>query len=152
MTGVEVHDTTKGWSYAGAPATLADGTATITANDAINAGNLMTITLANVTNPPTGAISDFGVWTTADQAPAEAAPYTIGASTSSGVTVTLNPPTAGYAAIYAISDLRASAAMTAGASTITIEARPARSSLPRPAFTTYRTRPPRRARASSPRS
>ncbi|MGA3218479.1 MAG: hypothetical protein ABSE77_05275 [Acidimicrobiales bacterium] len=122
-TGVEVLDTTQGQTYAATPASLADGTATIIVNDTINAGDFITVTLANVTNPPAATISDFKVSTTADDVPAEAAPYSIGAgvSTSSGVAVSVSPATTSTVASYSISNLRASAAMAGGASTIAID-------------------------------
>ena len=126
VNGVEVQDATQGWTYAATPASLSDGTGTIIVNDTINAGDLVTVTLDNVTNPPTAmTISDFKVSTTGDPVPALAASYSIGTSTSTstgtGATVYVNPATAGTVASYTISDLLASAEMVAGSSTIAID-------------------------------
>ena len=122
-TSAEVQDSTQGWTYAATAPTLTDGSATIIVNDTINAGDFITVTLANVTNPLAATISDFKVSTTGDGVPAEAPVYSIGSggATSSGVVVSVSPSTTSAVATYSISDLHASAAMTAGASTITIE-------------------------------
>jgi hypothetical protein len=122
-TSAEVQDTTQGWTYAATGPTLTDGSATILVNDTINAGDFITVTLANVTNPPANTISDFKVSTTGDEVPAEAPVYSIGSgtSTSSGTVVSVSPSTTSAVATYSISDVYASAAMTPGASTITIE-------------------------------
>ena len=116
VNGVEVQDATQGWTYAATPASLSDGTGTIIVNDTINAGDLVTVTLDNVTNPPTAmTISDFKVSTTGDPVPALAASYSIGPSTSTstgtGAAVYVNPATAGTVASYSISNLLASAEM-----------------------------------------
>ncbi len=122
--GVQVNDTTQGWTYAATTETLTDGTAVIILNDTINAGDYLTVTLANVINPPAATITDFKVSTTGDGVPAQAAAYSIGTnvSTGSGVTVNVTPATASAVASYSISNIRASAAMTGGASTIAIDA------------------------------
>jgi hypothetical protein len=120
----EVQDTTRGWTYAATAPALTDGSATILVDDTINAGDFITVTLANVTNPPANTISDFKVSTSGDEVPAEAPVYSIGSgtATSSGTVVSVSPSTTSAVATYSISDVYASAAMIAGASTITIEA------------------------------
>jgi hypothetical protein len=122
-TSAEVQDTTQGWTYAATAPTLTDGSATILVNDTINAGDFITVTLAHVTNPPASTISDFKVSTTGDEVPAEAPVYSIGSGTgtSSGTVVSVSPSTTSAVATYRISGVYASAAMVAGASTITIE-------------------------------
>jgi hypothetical protein len=129
---VEVLDTTQGWTYAATTETLTDGTAVIIVNDTINAGDFITVTLANVTNPPAATITDFKVSTTADGVPAQAAAYSIGTNTTTtttGVAVSVTPATTSAVASYSISNVRTSAAMTGGASTIAIDA-PAGTVLP----------------------
>lgn len=123
-TSTEVADTTQGWTYAASAPALTDGSAVIVLNDTINAGDFITVTLANVTNPVSATISDFKVSTTGDGVPAEVPVYSIGsgAGTTSGVVVSVNPSTTSAVATYSISNLHASAPMSAGTSTITIEA------------------------------
>ena len=87
---------------------------------AINAGDLVTLTLLNVSNPPAETIGDFALTTSADVVPAYAAPYSIGVAVNPGVVVSVNPTSTGALASYVISNLRASAELTAGTSTITI--------------------------------
>ena len=85
----------------------------------MSSGDSLTVLLAGVVNPPAGTVSDFTVSTSSDSVPADAPPYTIGASV--GVNVAVNPSTAGALGTYTISDLFATAALPAGSS-ITIEA------------------------------
>lgn len=149
VTGVDVRDTTLGWNYVGSAVTLSDGLAEIEVNDTINAGDAITVTLASVTNPVTGTISDFKVSTTSDPVPAVAPPYTIGANGSAGVIVSVSPATASAIATYSISNLLASVAMTGGTSDITVDAPSGTVFPPAPVPTTSWTRPPRRARVRS---
>ena len=121
VTGIEVLDTTQRWHFVATGAVLAGGSAKIPVLDAIKAGDSLSITVANVTNPPAGTVSDFAVSTTADTVAATAAPYTIGTNASRGVLVTVNPSTTGSLATYTVSDLRASGAMAGGTSTLTVE-------------------------------
>ena len=131
-----VTDTTAGWHFvapgvtfpAGSPPAnpgcgTADNGAVIPIGSgyAVRAGDAVTLTLVNVTNPAAGAVSDFFVSTSADAVGADAAPYTIGANGNPGVVVTASPSTTGSLATYTISDLVASSAMTGGSSVITIE-------------------------------
>ena len=60
------------------------------------------------------------MWTSFDTVPVDAPPYTIGAS--AGVNVSVSPSSAGSLATYVISDLHASAAMSAGSSAISLDA------------------------------
>ena len=99
-----------------------NGTITIFLNDAIVAGDLITVKLANVTNPAAGTITDFTVATNGeDGVPSYAAPYVIGANGSPGVVVTVNPSGTTQTAQYTISNVYASAALAGGSSTIGID-------------------------------
>ncbi len=122
VSGVEVIDTTQGWHSVATGAALANGTASIPVSNAIVGGDSMTVILANVTNAPAATISDFKVSTTSDGVPTMAAPYTIGANGSPGVVVSVSPNSTSTLATYSISNLRASAALVGGTSTITIDA------------------------------
>jgi hypothetical protein len=124
VTSVGVSDVTQGWHYAAVAPSLSSGSAMVPVADPVNAGDALLLTLANVTNPPAGTISDFAVSTSSDAVPTDAPPYTIGsiarpaASPGSGVVVTPVPNGAGSLAGYTVSNLHASASMTGGASTI----------------------------------
>ncbi|HMK96294.1 MAG TPA: hypothetical protein VK425_02045, partial [Acidimicrobiales bacterium] len=92
--GILVSDTTAGWHFvamtvlfpSGSPP-AASGCGTeqngavvqVPSGYDIRAGDSVTLTLANVTNPSAGQIADFSVATSTDTLPADAAPYTIGA-------------------------------------------------------------------------
>lgn len=100
------------------------------AGDSIAAGDTLNLTLAGVTNPTETAsttISDFDVWTTSsvsgqgDTVSAPAASYTIGASGSGLPVVTPANSAAGATTNYTITNLHASAAITAG-SVVTLTA------------------------------
>ena len=119
VVGIEVTDTTRSWHFVAAGATLAAGSARIPLTLAVSSGDSLTVLLAGVANPPAGTVSDFSVSTSSDSVPAYAPPYTIGASV--GVSVAVNPSTAGALGSYVISDLFASSALPAGSS-ITIQA------------------------------
>jgi hypothetical protein len=122
VTGIEVSDANQGWHYVASGAVLASGTATIPVSDAISAGDSITLTIANVTNPSAATISDFKVSTSGDDVAVAVAPYTIGASASSPVTVTVSPATTSALATYTITNLVASAALTGGSNTISVQA------------------------------
>ena len=123
VTGILVEDNTQSWHFVASGATLASGSATIPLQDAIVGGDALVITLENVTNPPSaGTISDFAVTTSSDSVPAYASPYSIGSSSSAGVTVSVNPSTTAAVATYSISGLVASAPMAGGSSTIGVDA------------------------------
>jgi hypothetical protein len=121
VTGIEVIDVTQSWHFVASSTTLTHGTAKVVLDDAIVAGDRITVVMANVTNPPAGSVTDFAAWTSSDQVVADAGAYTIGANASPGVVVSVSPATTGSLATYTISDLRASAAMTGGTSTIEIQ-------------------------------
>ena len=120
VTGIEVSDTAQSWHLVAAGATLANGLAEIPLSRAVNSGDSLTVFVVGVTNPPAGTVNDFAVWTSFDTVPVDAPPYTIGAS--AGVNVSVSPVSAGSLATYVISDLYASAAMSAGSSAITLDA------------------------------
>ncbi len=123
VTGISVHDNTAGWTFVATGSSLASGSATIPLSNAISAGDSLTITLANVTNPAAAqTVSDFKVSTSVDSVPVAASAYTIGANGSTGVIVTPSPNTAASIATYTISGLRASAGMSGGSSTIQLVA------------------------------
>ena len=121
VSGIAVTDTTQGWHYVATGPLLASGVAIIPISDAVLAGDFLTVTLANVTNPPAITVSDFQVSTTSDALPASAPPYSIGTNASPGVTVSVNPATTSSLAAYTITNLRANAAMTGAISTITVQ-------------------------------
>ncbi len=122
VTGILVSDASQGWHFIAAGATLSSGDAAIPLSQSISAQDTVTLTLVNVINPAAGPISDFKVSTTADAVAALAPTYTIGASSGSGVTVTVDPPAPAAEATYTISNLLASAALIGGSSTITVSA------------------------------
>jgi hypothetical protein len=102
----------------------------------ITAGDTVTVQLVGVTNPASGSISDFDVWTSADTVAAPAATYTIGASGSAAPAVTVANTTAGATTNYTITNLYASAAL-ASTATVVLTA-PAGTVLPNsPSFYTF---------------
>jgi len=122
VSGVDVSDQTLGWNFVASGPFLASGTAVIPLQDAINAGDIVSLLLAGVVNPAAGTISDFQLKTTGDPIYANASAYTIGANASPGVVVTVNPSTTGSLATYTISNLEVTAALTGGTSTLELEA------------------------------
>lgn len=124
VSSVGVSDVTQGWHYAAVASSLSSGSAMLPVSDPVSAGDTLIVTLANVTNPPAGTISDFAVSTSSDAVPTDAPPYTVGAiarpaaSPASGVVVTPVPNSAGSLATYTVANLHASSSMTGGASTI----------------------------------
>ena len=122
VTGVSIADTTQSRTTVVTGAALASGSATLPTSFTINAGDSIVLTLVNVTNPVAQTISDFNVSTSSDNVPTAAPAYTIGANASPGVVVTPNPNTAGAIATYTIANVKASAAMTGGSSTIGLQA------------------------------
>ena len=122
VTGAEVADTTENTHFVASGLVLADGTADIPIASPIVAGDFITVTLANVVNPPAATINDFKVSTTGDALPIAAAPYTIGASASPGVNVSVSPTTTSSLASYSITNLSATAELAGGSGTITIVA------------------------------
>ena len=146
VSGIEVVDSTLNTHFVASGSVLTDGTAAIPLANAINAGDYITITLANVTNPGAVTISDFKVSTSVDGLPAAAAPYSIGASASPGVSVSASPNGTSALATYSISNFRASAPLTGGRARLTSSARQGRSSPIAPISTASRTAPLLRAR------
>jgi hypothetical protein len=123
VTGIEVIDTTQNWHFVATGFVLNNGSATIPLTDNINAGDSISIIIVGVTNPASaGTIADFTVATSGDPVQANAPAYLIGASTSPGPTVTVNPNTAGSLATYTIANITASATLTAGVGTIKLVA------------------------------
>jgi hypothetical protein len=120
VTGVEVADTTQNTHFVASGVVLTDGSATIPVANPINAGDNVTLTLANVVNPAAATISDFKVSTSEDVLPTTAAPYSIGASASPGVSVGVSPNGLSALATYTISNVRATGPLAGGSSTITI--------------------------------
>ena len=115
VTSIEVIDSTQNWHFLATGAVLAQGTATIPLLDAVDAGDSLSVIVDDVDNPPAaGTIDDFTVATTSDPVAASAARYTIVANASPGVVVTVNPDTTGSVAVYTISNIHASAALTGG--------------------------------------
>jgi hypothetical protein len=122
VTGVDVSDQALGWNFVATGSFLGSGTAIIPLQDAINAGDSVSVLLAGVVNPAAGTISDFEVKTTGDPNYAIAPAYTIGTNASPGVVVTVNPSTTGSLATYTISNVKVTAALTGGTSTLELEA------------------------------
>jgi hypothetical protein len=123
VTGIEVIDTTQNWRFVASGATLASGSATIPLADSINAGDSISLLIVGVTNPTSpGTIGDFSAATSGEPVPIDAPAYAIVANASSGVVVTVNPITTASVATYTIANVRASATLTGGTSTIKLEA------------------------------
>jgi hypothetical protein len=123
VTGTLVIDTTQNWHFVATGAVYNIGSATIPLQDAVSAGDNISVLVANVTNPPSpGIIGDFTVATAGDPVAVNAPPYTIGANASPGVLVTVSPSTVGAVGSYTISNVHASAALTGGTGTIELEA------------------------------
>jgi hypothetical protein len=122
VSAAEVVDNTQGWTSFTGVTILGGGVVEVPLGGSTNAGDVVTVTLSNVTNPPAGVVSDFTVWTTNDPVAAKATAFTIGANASPGVTVTVTPSNAGAEATYAVSNLYASSALSAGSGTIQITA------------------------------
>lgn len=118
VSEVEVVDSTQGWQYLASGVIGGSGLIEVPVSEAINAGDSVTVTATNVVNPPSATITDFKVSTTTDSVAAAVAPYTIGAGGASPVTVTVTPNSTGAVATYTVTNLVASAAMSAGSSTI----------------------------------
>lgn len=131
-----VTDTTAGWHFKASGTTYPTGNPPVNPGcDAIDngavialpsgydirAGDTLTVVLVNVTNPPAGTITDFSVSTSADTVAARAAPYAVQASTVAGVLLSVSPPTTGALATYTITGLVASAHMSGGSATLTLE-------------------------------
>ena len=116
-------DNTQHWEFIASGALLSSGSATIPLQDAIDAGDSLTVTLTDVTNPGAiGTINDFAVSTSGDPVAASAPPYSIGANGSPGVLVTVNPNSLGASATYTLSNILAAADLAGGSATIKLEA------------------------------
>ena len=122
VTGVDVSDQTLGWNFVATGSFLGSGIAVIPLQDAINAGDSVSVLLTGIINPAAGTISDFEVKTTGDPNYVTAPAYTIGVNASPGVVVTVNPSTTGSLATYTISNVEATAALTGGTSTLELAA------------------------------
>jgi hypothetical protein len=122
-TGIEVTDETQSWHFTATGAVLSNGSATIPLQDAITAGDSLSISIANVTNPAAaGTINDFTVATSADPVATAAPAYAIEANGSPGVVVSVDPSATGATATYTLSNVFAAATITGGAGTIKLEA------------------------------
>lgn len=117
VSGYVVTDTTQGTyvSSSTAPAlstvgTVTDDTVTVPFPDEVKAGDMITVTLTNVTNPTAGTYTTFDASTTADTVPAAATSYVIG-PTAGGISVVPSPSTTGSLSTYTISGMTASANM-----------------------------------------
>jgi len=122
VTGIDVSDGTRGWNFVASGSFLTSGSAMIPLQDAIIAGDVVSVLLAGVVNPAAAVISDFQVKTTGDPIYTTAPSYTISTNASPGVVVTVNPSTTGSLATYTITNVQATAALTGGTSTLELEA------------------------------
>ncbi|HYA44289.1 MAG TPA: hypothetical protein VED59_01685, partial [Acidimicrobiales bacterium] len=122
VTGILVTDSTQGWHSLASGASLSQGSAAVPLAYGVLAGDSLSVVLLDVVNPLAGGIGDFSIWTTADNVPVAAAPYTISPSTSAGVGVAVFPSTTGALATYTVFGLRASRAITGEVSTLTLAA------------------------------
>jgi hypothetical protein len=95
------------------------GLPTLSSGNVVNAGDQITVTLTNVTNPGQQTITDFNVSTSADTVPAAAAAYTIGPTTG-GINVVVTPNTTGSIATYTISNFKATASLAGGTDTLEV--------------------------------
>ncbi len=120
VSGIEVVDNTENTHFVATGAALSDGSATVPVSTTINAGDSVSLTIANVINPAAATISDFKVSTSDDVLPTAAAAYTIGVSASPGVNVSVSPTSLSALATYSISNVRATAELAGGSSTIEI--------------------------------
>jgi hypothetical protein len=130
VTGWLVTNITANWRIVGSTPGVAGSITLTLTGQSIAAGNSLTVTVAGVTNPTAGTYSNFTVATSADTVPAAAPPYTIGPSGSAGVIVTPNPASLGVLSTYTVTNLFATAAFTAGVSTIGIVANTSGTTLP----------------------
>lgn len=119
-TTAEVLDSTRAWFTFDSVSQIATGEVAIPIGNTIEAGDQVTITLANVVNPPAGTVTDFDVWTTADYVPSAAAAFGISSNASPSVTVTVSSPSVSTLATYTINNVYASAALSAGSSTLSL--------------------------------
>ncbi len=130
VTGWLITNTTANWRVVGNSAGGAGSITLAVTGQSIAAGNALTVSVAGVTNPTAGSYSNFTVATSADTVPAAAPPYTIGPSGATGVIVTPNPASVGVLSTYTVTNLFATAAFTAGVSTIGLVANTAGTTLP----------------------
>ncbi len=130
VTGWLVTDITANWRVVGSTAGGAGSINLTVTGQSIAAGNSLTVTVAGITNPASGTYSNFTVATSADTVPVPAPPLTIGPSGSAGLIVTPNPTTVGALSTYTVTNLFATAAFTAGVSTIGIVANTSGTTLP----------------------
>ena len=123
VTGIAVTDNTEHWEFIATGAILSNGAATLPLQDSIDAGDSLTVTVADVTNPGAiGTINDFAVSTSGDPVAVSAPPYSITANGTPGVLVTVNPNSLGASATYTLSNILASGDLTGGSATIKLEA------------------------------
>ena len=130
VTGWLVTDITANWHVVGNSAGGVGGITLTVTGQAIAAGNSLTVTVAGLTNPGSGTYSNFTVATSVDTVPVAAPPFAIGPSGAAGVIVTPNPAGVGAISTYTVTNLFATAAFTAGVSTIGIAANTTTTRLP----------------------
>jgi hypothetical protein len=130
VTGWLVTDTTANWRIVGNSSGVAGSITLSVTGQSISAGDALTVTVAGVTNPPSGTYSNFTVVTSADTVPAAAPPFTIGPSGAAGVIVTPNPTAVGVLSTYTVTNLYTTGPFTAQSSTIGITANTAGTTLP----------------------
>jgi hypothetical protein len=123
VTSVLIKDTTSGAYCVVAPTPTPPATHTLIVSlltadgcpTTTTGGDVLSLEFTGVTNPTsTGTVSDFAVNTSADTVAVDAASYVIGVSSVTGIGVTATPATPGALATYVITNVIASAALTAG--------------------------------------
>ena len=116
VTGVLVTDSTAGWHFVYSTPGPANGSAytiPIATGGAIAAGDQITLTAVNVTNPANQTITDFDVYDSTDTVPVAVASYTLSAAGTAAPTVVPSPATTGAVATYTVTGVYATAAITA---------------------------------------
>ena len=119
---VVVTDVTAGWRVVPVGPSLSYGRAVLPLTDAMAAGDVITVELTGVINPPAGAVTDFDVSTSSDTSPTAAAVFVMGAGRGTGVAAVVSPAESGVLATYGVAGFEATSALVGGVSTITLTA------------------------------
>ena len=118
-----VADRSSGARYSVEAPSLADGHALLPVGGPVRAGDLISVSLAGVYNPPPAVITDLEVSTSADTLPVAAPAYSVVAPPGS-VVVDASPSVPSSTATYTISSVQAATNMAAGMASVTLSAAP----------------------------